>query len=611
MIKSISTIDQSLSGLAWRWRGGNMDFGTDDIGGHGAGSASAAGDDLIDQLLLSRGIDRADLDRQRRPTLREFLPDPSIFRDMDTAAARLASAICAGEAIAVYGDYDVDGATSAALLIRFLRMCGHDARAYIPDRLLEGYGPSGAALVRLGAEGAQLVITVDCGAMAHEALAMAAAAGVAVIVVDHHKCGAELPVAVALVNPNRLDESDAAAAHGHLAAVGMAFLLAVATARDLRTRGFFGTGSPPDLMGLLDLVALGTVADVAQLRGLNRALVAQGLKVMARRDNVGLAALIDASRLGRSPGCSDLGFALGPRINAAGRIGDSSLGVRLLTTLDGDEAATIAAQLSLLNDERRGIEQVVQEAAEAELARKGDCTVNVLAGPGWHPGVIGIVAGRIKEKTGRPTLIIGINPDEALADQPGNDTRLVGKGSGRSIVGVDLGAAVIAARDAGLLVAGGGHAMACGLTIDPDRIDALRDFLQERLARDVARARATQTLLIDLSLAPGGLTPDLVTTLEAAGPFGIGWPGPRVAIGPVRLVKCEPVGTDHVRMVATGNDGRSFKAIAFRAAPTALGQALLHGHRGRHFWLAGRARIDDWGKRPAAELHVDDAAFAD
>ncbi len=599
MITTITTIDQSLSGLAWRWRGGNMDFA-------GADTAADPGDDLVDQLLLSRGIMRDELDRHRRPTLRDFLPDPSIFRDMDAAAARLAGAIVGGEAIAVYGDYDVDGATSAALLIRFLRLCGHDARAYIPDRLLEGYGPSGKALVRLGSEGARLVITVDCGAMAHDALAMAAAAGVEVIVVDHHKCAGELPVALALVNPNRLDESDAAAAHGNLAAVGMAFLLAVATARALRARGFFGAGQAPDLMALLDLVALGTVADVAQLRGLNRALVAQGLKVMARRENAGLAALIDASRLSRSPTCSDLGFALGPRINAAGRIGDSSLGVRLLTTLDPDEAATIAAQLSQLNDERRAIEQDVQDAAEAQLGASGDRPVHVLAGLGWHPGVIGIVAGRIKEKTGKPTVIIALNPDEA-----GRDAALVGKGSGRSIAGVDLGAAVIAARAAGLLAAGGGHAMACGLTIAPDRIDALRDFLDARLARDIAQARTARTLLIDLSLAPGGLTPDLVTTLDGAGPFGIGWPGPRVAIGPVRLVKVDPVGQDHVRMVASGNDGRSFKAIAFRAAATDLGQALLHGHKGRRFWLAGRARIDDWGSRPAAELHVEDAAFAD
>lgn len=575
-----------------------MDFAT----GAGEPMATSPGDDLVDQLLLSRGVARDDLDRQRRPTLREFLPDPSIFRDMDKAADRLAEAIVRGQAIAVYGDYDVDGATSAALLLRLIEACGLRARPYIPDRLLEGYGPSGEALVRLGAEGAELVVTVDCGAMAHDALAMAARAGVEVIVVDHHKCAPELPAAYALVNPNRLDESDEAAAHGHLAAVGMAFLLAIATLRSLRARGFFGDRPAPDLMGLLDLVALGTVADVAQLRGLNRALVAQGLKIMARRGNVGLSALIDASRLSRAPTCSDLGFALGPRINAAGRIGDSSLGVRLLTTADPDEARDIATQLSTLNDERRAIEQAVQEAAELELSAQGpDRAVHVLAGAGWHPGVIGIVAGRIKEKTGRPVLVIGLD-----ADEHGR-----GKGSGRSIAGVDLGAAIIAAREAGLLIAGGGHAMACGLTIAPEQVAPLRDWLDTQLARDVARARAAQALLLDLSLAPGGLTPALVETLEAAGPFGVGWPGPRVAVGPVRLVKCDIVGADHVRMIAAGADGRSFKAMAFRVGQTELGQALLHGSRGRRFWLAGRARIDDWASRPAAELHVEDAAFAD
>ena len=562
---------------------------------------TGAADALVDQLLLARGVDANDLERHRRPTLREFLPDPSIFRDMDTAAERLADAITGNQAITVYGDYDVDGATSAALLVRLLRDCGVTARAYIPDRLLEGYGPSGEALVRLAREGSQLIVTVDCGAMAHEALAMAHAEGVDVIVVDHHKCAAELPRAAALVNPNRLDEADEAAAHGHLAAVGVAFLLAVATVRTLRQRGYFQTRAVPDLMALLDLVALGTVADVAQLKGLNRALVAQGLKVMARRENIGLAALIDASRLNRAPTCSDLGFALGPRINAAGRIGDSSLGVRLLTTQDAEEAAAIAAQLSTLNDERRAIEQAVQEAAEAQVDAQHNRTVLVLAGSGWHPGVIGIVAGRIKERTGKPTLVIALDADEAG----------MGKGSGRSIAGVDLGAAIIAAREAGLLVAGGGHAMACGLTIDPAQLSRLADWLDERLARDVASARAAQSLMLDLSLAPGGLTPDLVEALEAAGPFGVGWPGPRVAVGPVRLVKCDLVGTDHVRMVAAGRDGRSFKAIAFRAAQTEFGQALLHGSRGRHLWLAGRARIDDWASRPAAELHVEDAAFAD
>ncbi|MDE2620042.1 MAG: DHH family phosphoesterase, partial [Sphingomonadales bacterium] len=309
----VSAVSRSLTGRAWRWRGGNMDLGDgpDPTG-------RAFGDDLVAQLLLARGVPRDDLERHRNPSLRAFLPDPSHFRDMDAAAERLARAVQQGERVTIYGDYDVDGATSAALLIRLLRMLGLDAGYYIPDRLLEGYGPSGEALVRLGQEGSTLIVTVDCGAMAHEALAMAAASGVEVIVVDHHKCAAELPQAAALVNPNRLDESDTGAAHGHLAAVGVAFLLAVATVRCLRDRGFFAARREPDLFALLDLVALGTVADVAALHGLNRALVAQGLKVMARRESVGMAALIDASRLNRAPTCSDLGFALGPRINAGG-----------------------------------------------------------------------------------------------------------------------------------------------------------------------------------------------------------------------------------------------------------------------------------------------------
>ena len=581
----------SLGGKSWRWRGGNMDLG----------AAGGLETDLVTQLLLSRGVVREDLERHRSPTLRAFLPDPSIFRDMDTAAARLADAIERREAIAVYGDYDVDGATSAALLIRLIRMAGHDARPYIPDRLLEGYGPSGEALVRLGAEGARLVITVDCGAMAHEALAMARAAGVEVMVVDHHKCADELPVAVALVNPNRLDESDEGASFGHLAAVGMAFLLAVATVRTLRARGAFKGGAEPDLLSLLDLVALGTVADVAALHGLNRAFVAQGLKVMGQRQNIGMAALVDASRLTRAPTCSDLGFALGPRVNAGGRVGEATLGVRLLTTNDPDEARDIAAQLSRLNEERRAIEIAVQEAASAQADAQANRAVLVLAGAGWHPGVIGIVAGRIKEKTGKPTLVIALDADEA-----GH-----GKGSGRSVAGVDLGAAIIAARGAGLLVAGGGHAMAAGLTIAPDKLDSLAEWLDERLARDVAAARESQSLLLDLAVTPGGLTPSLVETMESAGPYGMGWPGPRLAVGPVRVIKADIVGQDHVRLIVRGQDGASFKGVAFRAGQSEMGQTLLHGVHDKALWLVGRAKIDDWSSRRAAELHIEDVMFAE
>ncbi|MEY4054930.1 MAG: single-stranded-DNA-specific exonuclease RecJ, partial [Pseudomonadota bacterium] len=475
-----------------------------------SGNQASLDHDLVTQLLLARGVPHDDVERHRNPSLRAFLPDPSAFRDMDQAAERLAQAIVTGETLTVYGDYDVDGATSAALLIRLLRMLGHPARYYIPDRLLEGYGPSGEALVRLGREGSSLIVTVDCGAMAFEALEMAHAAGIDVIVVDHHKCAPELPRAMALVNPNRLDEDDLAAAHGHLAAVGVAFLLAVATVRVLRQRSFFADRPEPDLFSLLDLVALGTVADVAALHGLNRALVAQGLKVMAQRQNTGMAALIDASRLNRAPTCSDLGFALGPRINAGGRVGEATLGVRLLTTEDPEEARVIAAQLSQLNEERRAIEAAVQEAAEAQLESQHNRAVVLLAGAGWHPGVIGIVAGRIKEKSGRPAIVIALD-----ADEHGH-----GKGSGRSIAGVDLGAAIIAAREAGLLVAGGGHAMAAGLTVAPDRLSALAEFLDERLGAAVIAAQAGQSLQLDLAVAPGGLVPPLVETLESAGPYG-------------------------------------------------------------------------------------------
>ena len=562
------------------------------------GNAPSLGDNIVRQLLLSRGVAPQDIDRHLTPTLRNFLPDPSLFRDMDTAADRIAQAVLSGEKITIYGDYDVDGATSSALLIRLLRDLGVESGYYIPDRLLEGYGPSGEALVKLGEEGSSLIVTVDCGAMAHEALGMAHDAGIDVIVVDHHKCSPDLPKTVALVNPNRLDEEDEAASHGHLAAVGVAFLLAIAVVRTLRNRSYFENRKEPDLLALLDVVALGTVADVAALHGLNRAFVAQGLKVMAKRDNIGMAALIDASRLKRAPACSDLGFALGPRINAGGRVGESTLGVRLLTTRDPDEAREIAAQLSALNDERRAIEAAVQEAAEEQLAAQHNRAVHLVAGEGWHPGVIGIVAGRIKEKTGKPSLVIALDGQ-------------TGKGSGRSITGVDLGAAIIRARSEGMLVAGGGHAMAAGLTVDSDQIERFADWLDSTLEGQVARATASREMALDLSVAPGGLTPELVNSLEEAGPYGVGWPGPRIAVGPVRLVKCDIVGTDHVRLIAAGDDGKSFKGIAFRAAESEMGQALLHASQGRKLWLAGRVKIDDWGSRPQAELHLEDAAWAD
>ncbi|WP_279379365.1 single-stranded-DNA-specific exonuclease RecJ [Sphingosinicella humi] len=582
-------ISRSILGQPWRWRGA------------AAGEADAAfvPDDLVDQLLMARGVTREELERHRAPTLRSFMPDPSVFRDMDRAAERLADAVEGRESVTIFGDYDVDGATSAALLIRLLRTLGCEPQAYIPDRLMEGYGPSGEALVRIAEGGAKLIVTVDCGAQAFEALEMARTAGVDVVVVDHHKCASALPVAHALVNPNRLDESQEGAVHGHLAAVGMAFLLGAALVRELRRREFFAGRDEPRLIDLLDIVALGTVADVAQLKGLNRAFVTQGLKVMAGRRNIGLAALIDASRLTRAPTATDLGWALGPRINAGGRVGKSDLGVRLLTTEDPAEAREIAAELERLNEERRAIETLVLEAAEGLCKGQGNRAVALVAGEGWHPGVIGIVAGRLKEKLGRPAIVVALDGDG------------IGKGSGRSVAGVDLGAAVLAAKDSGLLIAGGGHAMAAGLTVARDRIEALTDFLDERLADGVAQSRDGRALLLDAVLAPGGVCPDLCDALEAGGPYGAGWPAPRVAAGPVRIVKADVVGSGHLRLIVSGDDGRRIKAIAFRMADSQLGQVLLAAPSHRKLWIAGRVKRDDWGDRPSAELHLEDAAFAD
>lgn len=583
------SITSSITGQAWRWcanaadaRGGGFDQ-----------------QDLLTQLLLARGCPRDQLEVYRTPSIRAFMPDPSLFRDMDSAAARIADAVERQEQVTIFGDYDVDGATSAALLIRLLRDLGLDASAYIPDRLMEGYGPSGEALVALAQGGSSLIITVDCGAQAFDALAQARNAGVDVIVVDHHKCATTLPNAFALVNPNRLDEVPDAAAHGHLAAVGVAFLLGAALIRTLRTRGFFSIRAEPKLLDLLDIVALGTVADVAQLKGLNRAFVAQGLKVMAGRKNIGLNALIEASRLNRAPLCSDLGFALGPRINAGGRVGKSDLGVRLLTTNDPHEARDIAAELDRLNSERRAIEAIVQQAADERALGQGNRAVAVVSGHGWHPGVIGIVAGRLKEKLARPAIVIAVDADG------------IGKGSGRSIAGVDLGAAVLAAKDEGLLVAGGGHAMAAGLTVLADKVDMLADFLDDRLSADVARASENRALLLDALVAPGGVTPALVEALEAGAPYGMGWPAPRIAAGPLRVIKADVVGTDHVRAIMAGDDGKSFKAVAFRSRDNPLGQAILAAPPDRRLWIAGRPKIDDWGGRCAVELHVEDAAWAD
>jgi single-stranded-DNA-specific exonuclease len=577
-------VERSVTGQPWRWRR--------------EPDPSLAMDALVDELLLARGVARDDLPRHRDPRIRDFLPDPSCFRDMDKGAQRLANAIQKGETVAIFGDYDVDGATSAAVLVLLLRRLGAEPIIYIPDRLMEGYGPSGKALVELKARGAALAICVDCGAQAFEALEQAHAAGLDVIVVDHHQCASLLPVAHALINPNRLDESEEGAAHGHLAAVGMAFLLGVALLRELRSRGFFNTIVEPKILDLLDLVALGTVADVARIKGLNRAYVTQGLRIMAARQNIGLAALAEAARLVKAPSCRDLGFALGPRINAGGRVGKSDLGVRLLTCTDPEEARTLAAELDRLNEERRAIEMLVCEQAEEQAAKLNGAPVLTVMSSGWHPGVIGIVAGRIKERFGRPAIVIAEDADGT------------GKGSGRSISGVDLGAAVLAAKESGLLVAGGGHAMAAGLTMAAGGLEPFRDFINERLATDVEKSRGDRALLLDALLAPGGVAGHLCDALDSAGPYGAGWPNPRIAAGPARLLRTGIVGDGHVRGIACGDDGKSFKFIAFRSAAGELGQALLSSAPDRRWWLAGTIKRDEWNGGNAAEMHVEDAALA-
>ena len=577
-------IESSISGRPWRWRR-QAEYGL-------------GMDDLVDELLLARGIARDDLPRHRDPKIRDFLPDPSCFNDMDKGAKRLADAVQTAETIAIFGDYDVDGATSAALLVLLLRRLGAEPIVYIPDRLMEGYGPSGKALVELKTRGASVAVCVDCGAQAFEALDEARAAGLDVIVVDHHQCATLLPVAYAMINPNRLDESADGAAHGHLAAVGMAFLLGVALLRELRGRGFFEVLAEPKLLDLLDLVALGTVADVARLKGLNRAFVTQGLRIMSGRQNVGLNALAEAARLVKPPSCRDLGFALGPRINAGGRVGKSDLGVRLLTSTDPEEAREIAVELDRLNEERRAIEMLVCEQAEEQASKVNGAPVITVMSAGWHQGVIGIVAGRLKERFGKPAIVIAQTEDGT------------GKGSGRSISGVDLGAAVLAAKESGFLSAGGGHAMAAGLTLPAGGLEPFRDFINGRLASDVEKSRGDRALLLDAVLAPGGVAAALCDALDSAGPYGAGWPSPKVAAGPARLLKTGIVGDGHVRGLAAGDDGKTFKWIAFRSAASELGQALMSSAPDQRWWLAGSIKRDEWNGGNAAEMHLDDAALA-
>jgi single-stranded-DNA-specific exonuclease len=552
--------------------------------------------ETLGRIMASRGID---LDRAAaflEPRLRSALPDPSRLRDMDKAAARIAAAVAAGELVAIFGDYDVDGATSAALLQRFLRSVGGKVAVYIPDRQKEGYGPNLPALLRLQAAGARLIVTVDCGTTAHAALAGAAAAGIEIIVIDHHVAEPSLPEALAIVNPNRLDESGA---NVQLAAVGVAFLLVVAVNRALRDGGWFTDRTAPDLLQWLDLVALGTVCDVVPLTGINRALVAQGLKVMQRRGNPGIAALADVARSNERLEAYHAGFILGPRVNAGGRVGSADLGSRLLATDDPALAQDLARRLDAFNAERREIEAAVLEAAIAAVeARPLAAPLVFVAGELWHPGVIGIVASRLKERYNRPACVIALGEDG------------VGRGSGRSVAGVALGDLVIAARQAGLLINGGGHAMAAGFTIAAGGIDAFRDFLAARIAAAIGSATIAPRLMLDGALTPTAANGALYAMVERLAPFGAGNPEPRFAIPASRLLYAEPVGGQHVRCtIGDGGGTARLKAIAFRCLESPLGAALLERGGGLlHF--AGHLRADTWAGNGAVQFCIDDAAPA-
>jgi len=551
--------------------------------------------EVIGRVLAARGVGLEEAERFLNPTLRDYLPDPSAFQDMDRAAQRLRSAVEAGERIAVFGDYDVDGATAAAVLARFFAAIGVTLEIYIPDRLAEGYGPNAPALKRLKGQGIDLVITVDCGISAFEALDEAAAAGLEVIVVDHHAAEPRLPAAAAVVNPNRLDDSSG---HGQLAAVGVAFLLVVALNRTLREAGWYArhNRAVPDLIQWLDLVALGTVCDVVPLTGLNRALVTQGLKVMAARRNAGLVALSDVSRIDDKPGTYHAGFLLGPRVNAGGRVGEAPLGARLLTCDDPGEAAAIAARLDGYNAERKEIELLVLDQAIRQVEESGPgAGLVVAAAEGWHAGVIGIVASRLKDRFNKPALVVALEGG-------------VGKGSARSVPGVDLGAAVIAARQEGLLVNGGGHPMAAGLTVAADCLAELTAFLDTRLARRLAEIDYRPSLGIDGALKPRGATLELLEQLERCGPFGVGNAQPRFALPAVRVAKASVVGDNHVRCFLGDSQGGSLKGIAFRALDSDLGPALLQT-AGLPLHVAGRLQVDRWGGRESVQFIIEDAAL--
>nr|WP_154153071.1 single-stranded-DNA-specific exonuclease RecJ [Roseovarius bejariae] len=539
------------------------------------------------QTLARLGVATEDTQSYLAPQLRDLLPDPRSLKDMDPAATRFLQAVERREAIAIFADYDVDGGTSAALLIDWLRQMGQQATLYIPDRIDEGYGPNEPAMADLAAKH-DLIICVDCGTLSHDAIA--AAKGADVLVLDHHLGGETLPPAVAVVNPNRQDEPGDLA---HLCAAAVVFLMLVEAGRQLREAGKRG----PDLMAMLDLVALATVADVAPLKGVNRAFVRQGLRVMARRDRPGLVALSDISRLDTAPAAYHLGFVLGPRVNAGGRVGRADLGARLLASDNLAEAKSMAERLDQLNTERREIEGLVRAAALEQAEERGlDAPLVWAAGEGWHPGVVGIVASRLKEATNRPAIVIGFDGDE-------------GKGSGRSVSGVDLGASIQRLAAEGLLIKGGGHKMAAGLTVARDKLDAAMARLSDLLAKQGAGTAGPADLRLDGVLMPGAATVELVEQIEAAGPFGAGAPGPRYAFPDMAIQFAKRVGDSHLKLRFGDGLGASMEAIVFGAYDGPLGPRL-ENHGGARFHLAGRLDINTWGGRQSVQLRLEDAAEA-
>jgi len=588
-------VESSATGRAWR----------DRLDERGAARALAIAQrhdlpELLARILAGRNVEVDAVEAFLDPTIKHSMPDPHVLAGMAEAAQRLADAIVRNERIAIFGDYDVDGATSAALLARFLRFCGIEPIIHIPDRLFEGYGPNVEAVRALAARGATLLVTVDCGTTSVEPLNEARALGVDVVVIDHHLADEALPPAVAVVNPNRRDDLSGL---GHLAAVGLVFMTVVAVNRALRQRGFWTAARPePDLLMLLDDVALGTVADVVPLTGLNRAFVAKGLVALRRRERAGHVNLMDVARLSGPPEAWHLGFLLGPRINAGGRIGRADLGVRLLLEDDPTEAAKIAAELDRLNRERQAIELDTLAQAEAEamaalgLEERG--AVVVTAAEGWHPGIVGLVAARLKEKFGRPAF--------AIALEPGG----IGTGSGRSIAGVDIGRAVRRAVTEGLLIKGGGHIMAAGVTLRRDALAALRAFLESTLSADVEAARRASGLLIDGAVSAAAANPDLVAMINRAGPFGSGNPEPIIALPAHAVSFVEEVGQAHLRVRLKSGDGAGVNAIAFRAAGQKLGTALLN-NRGKPVHAAGTFALDRWQGEERVQFKLIDIAPAE